>query len=388
MHFYNALSYNRNRMKSSENHNNLQKSSTLNRKYVSRPKISIEEHQEEEEVKDETPAMVEIEVTEPESVVEQPEVALEEPLRSIIAPPSEEIIPRATKIIINAPSEEESPAEESSIAEAFAEPSEEELSEENAAESVAADSPDLPPEEHPYQKIIEQVSLISSKEEGEIIPPPTPRELKNEAIKKALSDLEEQKEEAVISEISAEEERSEASSAAEPEPEAEKPLSKSFRKGKRHSSIAKFIVAFATSAACVGVLGYFVSLNLPSISVRVAAMQTGIEASYPNYIPRGYQLSGVSTGDSGAINITFTGENNASFALVEEKSSWDSAALESNYAKPEWGEDYTTVREQGVTIFISDRSDAAWVNGGILYKLTISSGTLTKKQIKNIALSL
>ena len=53
-----------------------------------------------------------------------------------------------------------------------------------------------------------------------------------------------------------------------------------------------------------------------------------------------------------------------------------------------FGEDYTTVREQGVTIFISDRSDAAWVNGGILYKLTISSGTLTKKQIKNIALSL
>ena len=78
---------------------------------------------------------------------------------------------------------------------------------------------------------------------------------------------------------------------------------------------------------------------------------------------------------------------NASFELVEEKSAWDNETLETNYVKETWGANYTSIREQGITIYISG-SDAAWVNGGIIYKLDASGNNLTKKQIKTIVTSL
>ena len=55
--------------------------------------------------------------------------------------------------------------------------------------------------------------------------------------------------------------------------------------------------------------------------------------------------------------------------------------------KDEYGENYSTVREQGLTIYISG-SDAAWVNGGVVYKIDTTAGSLTKKQINTIATSL
>lgn len=358
---------------SSASHQTMQKSTTLNRKYVSRPKISvrpaIEEDIKEEAVAEVTEEILEQAEVEPEA---NPKVdPVEEPLRSILnTPPQAEIIPRVTKITISTPDD---------IAEAFSEPARSEAEEDTAP--APEESPDLPPETHPYQKIIEKVT-ISDKlaESGEEVPAPTPRELKNEAIKKSLAALEEQKEDAAVKKVIASEKK-------ESKKESPAPLSETFKKEKRHSSVGKFIIAFATSAACVGILGYFVSINLPSISVRVAAMQTGIEASYPSFIPRDYQLAGVTAKDDNTISMSFTGNDDDQFTIVEEKSSWDSNALLNNYVKSEWGEDYTTVREQGVTIYIHN-SDAAWVNGGILYKLNSSSGHLTKKQIKNIALSL
>ena len=147
----------------------------------------------------------------------------------------------------------------------------------------------------------------------------------------------------------------------------------------------KLLLAFGCAALVVGVIGYAISTNTPDISVRVAAMQTGIDAAYPTYIPRGYSLSGIVSEDK-KITMTFnSGED--SFVLSEEKSSWDNETLESSIVKSTWGNNYTSVREQGITIFISG-SDAAWVNGGILYKIDASANNLTKKQIKSISTSL
>ena len=86
--------------------------------------------------------------------------------------------------------------------------------------------------------------------------------------------------------------------------------------------------------------------------------------------------------------MTFTNSAiDSSFTLTEEKSSWDTNALLSNFVKEEYGENYTVIREQGLTIYISG-SDAAWVNGGIVYKIDTTSGSLTNKQIRSIAVSL
>lgn len=154
----------------------------------------------------------------------------------------------------------------------------------------------------------------------------------------------------------------------------------------RKGRIKRFILAFSVSAASVIAIAYFVTTNIPDISVRVAAMQTGVEASYPSYIPSDFSLEGIDSGD-GKITLTFKTANGKSFSLIEEKSSWDSAALQRNYVQETWKDNYTTTHEQGITIFINEAS-AAWVNGGVLYKINADPGILTKKQLRNIVTSM
>lgn len=166
------------------------------------------------------------------------------------------------------------------------------------------------------------------------------------------------------------------------------PLADSFKKTRTKRKKSRLALAFLTSAACVAALGYLVHLNIPDISVKVAALQTGIEASYPSYVPRGFQLSSVFTDQDNRIIMEFTGENNTKFTISEEKSAWDSTALLNNYVKQAWADAYTVVREQGISIYIANSGSAAWVNGGILYRIDVENGTLTKKQIKNIVTSL
>ena len=154
-----------------------------------------------------------------------------------------------------------------------------------------------------------------------------------------------------------------------------------------HFGLKRVLLAMVCAAAAVFIIVYFVNLNAPNISLRVAAMQTGIEASYPSYIPRDFNLSDI-TSEDGKITLNFKNSTTGdAFSLVEEKSSWDSNTLFNNYVKEEYGDNYTIIKEQGLTLYISN-SDATWVNGGIMYKLKTISGSLTKKQIKAIAVSL
>ncbi len=156
---------------------------------------------------------------------------------------------------------------------------------------------------------------------------------------------------------------------------------------RRKSSAKHFVLAFFCAAACVAAVVYFVASNIPDISVKVAAMQTGIEASYPSYIPRDYTLSDINS-EEGKIVLTFKGPDKAAFSLSEEKSSWDSTTLLRNFVEPTWEDNYITTHEQGITIYISG-ANAAWVNGGVMYKIeSNTTNTLTKKQLRNIVTSL
>jgi hypothetical protein cdivTM_05795 len=155
----------------------------------------------------------------------------------------------------------------------------------------------------------------------------------------------------------------------------------------KHNKGARVLFAFLCSSAVVAALFFVVQSNMPDISIKVAAMQTGIQATYPSYVPRDYRLSGVYTAQDNSVAMDFLGPNQAKFTLTEEKLPWDSTALLNRFVRPKWGEDFTTIKEQGITIYISG-SNAAWVNAGIVYKITNFHGELTKKQIKNIVTSL
>ena len=167
--------------------------------------------------------------------------------------------------------------------------------------------------------------------------------------------------------------------------DTEKSTSKT-TKVKRSGNAKRFIIAFSSACACVAALAFFIHLNMPDVSLKVAAMQTGIEASYPSYTPRDFQMTSVYTEDEGKVVIEFNGPNNHKYTVTEEKTTWDTQALLKNYVEPELGEEYSSIREQGITIYISG-SNAAWVNGGIFYHIDANPKTLTKKQIKNIAVS-
>lgn len=154
-----------------------------------------------------------------------------------------------------------------------------------------------------------------------------------------------------------------------------------------HFGLKSIVLSVACAAAVVFAIVYFVNLNAPDISVKVAAMQSGIEAKYPSYVPRDFNLSDI-TSENGRIVLNFrNAETGDAFSLIEERSAWDSNALYTNYVREVFGEDSTAVKEQGLTLYISG-SNAAWVNGGIVYKLRTTSGSLTKKQIRAIAVSL
>ena len=229
------------------------------------------------------------------------------------------------------------------------------------------EEPMAAPVSHPMQALaIEKMKQAQAASLAKASAPQkmSAKELKEQAIQKALAS---------------------ASKAPEQTTNNKKKVKSKKTKSKMYFGFGRVLLAFACAATAVFAIVYFVNLNMPDISMRVAAMQSGFDAKYPSYVPRDYSLSGISS-ESEKITLNFRNSTNEdTITLTEEQSPWDSNALLSNYVKDTYGENYTTIREQGLTIYISG-SNACWVNGGVAYKLAATS--LSKKQIKTIATSL
>lgn len=318
-------------------HRGLEKSTTLNRRYVKRPtKLIITDGTEEE--------------------ADLPKVEYHKTRRITISDDKDIEAEKATaKISHIAVMAEEEPV---------------------AKKPVIEEEPDLPPAPNPYQAAID-ARKAKKAEEAVVI---SSKALKDAAIKKALAEMEAARENKIAEKVMLNEMKAE---------KATKKTRKKAEKEVKHLKKRKggrILLAFATSAACVLALAAIVKVNLPNISVTVAAVQTGVDAKYPNYIPRDFSIHDVYTNNSTVI-IKFDGPENQSFTISEEKSSWDSSALLTNYVKGAYGTAYDTIREQGITVYIN-HSNAAWVNNGIFFRITADNGVLSKKQIKNIVGSL
>jgi len=145
--------------------------------------------------------------------------------------------------------------------------------------------------------------------------------------------------------------------------------------------------AFTASLGLLLITGYFTYLNMPNLSVRVAAAQAGIDATFPEYRPVGYRLDGPVAYQSGEVSMRFA-SNSApiAFSLNQSKSSWDSAALLEKYVNPRSKGNYATYSDAGLTIYTYG-TDAAWVNGGILYTVE-GNALLSNEQIRRLATSM
>lgn len=216
--------------------------------------------------------------------------------------------------------------------------------------------PVAPAPVHPYQKVAKTRAAQKNitKEQA------SAKELKDQAIKKALRSV-----------------------ATAEQNETKNPVADIT--AKRKFTAKNIVFALSATVVIVFAIGYFIKINMPNISVQVAAMQAGIEGKYPTYIPKEFSLKETRS-ETNKITLVFVSNNDQTFELIEEKTFWDSTTLLNNYVKKSW-EDYSTIREQGLTIYVSD-SNASWVNNGIIYKINATDNILSKQQIRSIATSL
>lgn len=143
----------------------------------------------------------------------------------------------------------------------------------------------------------------------------------------------------------------------------------------------------SASLAVLLLAGYFTYVNMPGLSVRIAAAQAGIDASYPDYRPVGYRLNGPVAYKDGEVVIQFASNSGPQkFALAQSKSTWDSSALLEKYVDPKSEGRYATYSDAGLTVYTYGTS-AAWVNGGILYTVE-GSAALSNEQVRRIATSM
>jgi hypothetical protein len=155
---------------------------------------------------------------------------------------------------------------------------------------------------------------------------------------------------------------------------------------RRRFGQPRLATILTSSLALLLLAGYLTYINLPNISMRVAATRAGIAANYPNYSPDGYHFAGPITYQPGEVNITFRSNTNPrNFVIKQKASSWDSQAVLDNYVSKKTGT-YLTYQERGLTIY-SYGNHAAWVNGGLMYTID-GDAPLSSDQLLRIATSM
>ncbi|MGB3023756.1 MAG: DUF4367 domain-containing protein [Candidatus Saccharimonadales bacterium] len=142
--------------------------------------------------------------------------------------------------------------------------------------------------------------------------------------------------------------------------------------------------------ACAAVIllsGYLTYIIMPSISVRIAASQAGIDATYPSYHPDGYRFVGpVAYQDRGVILSFSANGGSQRYILTQSASEWDSKTVFDNLVARQ-STPYSIHNTHGLTVFTFRDSNAAWVNRGILYTIN-GDAPLSTEQVLKIANSL
>lgn len=153
------------------------------------------------------------------------------------------------------------------------------------------------------------------------------------------------------------------------------------------SNKPKAASVFASALVFVLFAGYVTYLNIPNMSLKIAASRAGIDATMPGYKPAGYSIAGPINYSEGLVTISFqSNSDERSFNITERESSWDSESLQANYVERETP-NYVTFQDRGLTIYIYDGSNATWVDGGIWYTIEGDS-FLDSDQLLKIAASM
>lgn len=151
------------------------------------------------------------------------------------------------------------------------------------------------------------------------------------------------------------------------------------------ASKRKFLSSFAVLGAVLIIGSFVMYLNRSSVELQVASVRAGFQASAPA-APSGYERQTASA-NNGKVDISFVApQGNDSFTLTQESSGWDSQTLFDSVVASD-SNTYQTIQSHGRTIYVYDGDKAAWVDGGILYKVS-GSKQLDSDQIVSLATSM
>lgn len=147
----------------------------------------------------------------------------------------------------------------------------------------------------------------------------------------------------------------------------------------------RLLSSFAVLGAVLVIGSFVMYLNRSSVELQVASVRAGFQASAPA-APVGYQRQTASAQD-GKVAISFVApQGNDQFTLTQESSGWDSQTLFDSIIASD-NTNYQAIQSHGRTIYVYDGDKAAWVDGGILYKVS-GSAQLDSDQIISLATSM
>ncbi|MDO4872190.1 MAG: hypothetical protein Q4A27_02040 [bacterium] len=206
----------------------------------------------------------------------------------------------------------------------------------------------------------------------------------NEIHQKALQKMRQQKTERVL--LSPQEIKETAITAALEKSREDAKSNKKKRGIRKRSWFSKRMAGFIASCAVLALsCGYLVYANASNISMRIAAAQSGVDATLPQYVAQGYSLKGLAYSDGKTVNLDYSDGAN-SYTVKQAQTVWDSVALLENYVQNKWDKDYSTYQEKGLLIYKNRNNEAAWVNNGTLYTIN-GSNKLSPEDIRKIAAS-
>jgi hypothetical protein len=147
-------------------------------------------------------------------------------------------------------------------------------------------------------------------------------------------------------------------------------------------------LSIAAAITAIAIMGGFIWLqNVPKLAFRTAAGKAGIDATLPNYLPDSYRQTGPAAAQSGQLSLQFSSPSIPEpLNITQRATDWDADSLRENYVAKQ-AANFLAVPGQGLTIYLFNGNQAAWVNHGIWYSITGTSH-LSRDQVLKIAYSL
>lgn len=153
------------------------------------------------------------------------------------------------------------------------------------------------------------------------------------------------------------------------------------------SKRARFSSVVLTSLALVLLGGYLTYINIPNLSIRIAAANAGINASLPQYQPAGYRIHGPISYQEGEVDVSYKQSgSDLGYKISQRPTDWDPIAALDNYVESDSKDNYQTHSVQGLTVYTYDKK-AVWVNAGILHVLD-GNAPLSNQQVERIVASM